>query len=334
MRTRLTHTPHASHTSHTTRTRARALSLPPSLGALPIPPRRRITDCGDNGPQHDIVLRRSEDLGASWGPLIVVRKGKTPCPDCPAAVSNPNPVEITFGDGSRKVLLHFDTMNNPRMDHHGLDMQVWSDDDGLTWVNPTVLVYPPQPNLGGLIGPSVGIQSASGTIYFNQVSPNGNKTLYWSKDYGVTWASSRPLSGLSECSIAFVDDSGVGDILMNCRVGGGRRAQIIWGADGVPGPITYPEGLIDPNCQGSLINHRNTLLFSNANTTTSRTHMAVKASVDGGASWDRGVSIWDGPSAYSQLVSLGVNGVGLLFEAGFKSPYETISYVAVPAKHQ
>ena len=39
----------------------------------------RITDCGDNGPHHDLVLRRSSDNGKTWGPMITVVHGKIPC---------------------------------------------------------------------------------------------------------------------------------------------------------------------------------------------------------------------------------------------------------------
>jgi hypothetical protein len=32
------------------------------------------------------------------------------------------------------------------------------------------------------------------------------------------------------------------------------RAQLIWGADGKPlGNVTYPKGLVDPGCQGSIV---------------------------------------------------------------------------------
>ena len=49
-----------------------------------------------------------------------------------------------------------------------------------------------------------------------------------------------------------------------------------------------------------------------------------------GSSWSTGVQVWKGPSAYSQLVSLGTTDtVGLLFEAGVKTAYETISFVEV-----
>ena len=73
----------------------------------------RISDCGDNGPHHALVLRRSLDMGKTWGPMIQVVEGTVPCPGCPAAISNPNPVEVTREDGSRAILLAYDTMNNP-----------------------------------------------------------------------------------------------------------------------------------------------------------------------------------------------------------------------------
>ena len=50
-----------------------------------------------------------------------------------------------------------------------------------------------------------------------------------------------------------------------------------------------------------------------------------------GKTWTQGKLIWKGPSAYSQLVPMGPTGgqLGLLFEAGEKSSYETITFVAV-----
>lgn len=188
--------------------------------------------CGDDGPDHALVLRRSTDDGATWGPLIVVARGESPCDGCPAAISNPNPVEVQLADGSSAVLLHYDTLNNPRPTAHGLDMQIWSMDDGLTWGNGTssaagVIGYPPRPNLGAMVGPSSGIQDARGTVYFTghfalsywgrsaewhsevadpeiaaTVDGMGGAAdtafLYWSHDLGVTWNSSRSIDGLNE----------------------------------------------------------------------------------------------------------------------------------------
>ena len=302
----------------------------------------RETSCSDNGKNHALVVRRSTDDGANWGPLITVRKGRVPCPGCPAAISNPNPVEVTLADGSRAVLLAFDTMNNPSVAHHGVDRQIWSYDDGLTWHNATTVAYPPQENRGALIGPSVGIQNARGTIYFSAVFGNQH-FVYCSSDYGASWHASAAVSGLGECSIAFLVDAADGRIIMDCRTNAKLgRAQLVWTpppADAAgscaptPGKVTFPKGLIDPGCQGSIINAHGALFLSNANTTTDRSHMTVKRSDDQGATWDRGELVWKGPAAYSQLVELAGSHkhkrLGLLFEAGEKKTYETISFTTL-----
>jgi sialidase-1 len=35
----------------------------------------RMTDCGDNGKHHALVLRRSSDNGKTWGPMSTVVEG-------------------------------------------------------------------------------------------------------------------------------------------------------------------------------------------------------------------------------------------------------------------
>jgi sialidase-1 len=294
----------------------------------------RITDCGDNGPHHDLVVRRSTNDGATWGPMSIAVKGTVPCPGCPAAISNPNPVEVKLQNGSLAVLLAYDTMNNPRGAKHGMDRQIWSFDDGITWTDDSIVSYPPNPNIGGLIGPSVGIQNAKGVIFF---SDSSGQFIYYSQDYGTSWRSTAPHSPppSSECSAAFLVSATDGRIIQNCRTGVHKRLQIIWSADIPPVPLnaTYPPGLIDPGCQGSIINQRGVLLTSNSNTTSGRTHATVKRSTDLGTTWSSGVLVWPGPSAYSQLVSLGdPKTVGLLWEAGKSNAYETISFkkVALP----
>ena len=62
--------------------------------------------------------------------------------------------------------------------------------------------------------------------------------LYWSTSLGDTWQSSVKVKGLGECSIAFLVDPTDGRIIMNCRTGKHTRAQLVWTADGIPGPVT------------------------------------------------------------------------------------------------
>mmetsp|Transcript_31107 Transcript_31107/g.40017 ORF Transcript_31107/g.40017 Transcript_31107/m.40017 type:complete len:120 (-) Transcript_31107:46-405(-) len=111
-----------------------------------------------------------------------------------------------------------------------------------------------------------------------------------------------------------------------------------------PPGIQYPNELIDPNCQGSMISIPNTnsnngggdevvLYLSNDNSTSSRVHLTVKKSLDNGVTWDQGKLIWNGPSAYSQLVSWKQNNqddvytLGVLFELGESSSKQGIGFV-------
>lgn len=130
---------------------------------------------------------------------------------------------------------------------------MWSFDDGKTYQNQSTISYPPKANMGALIGPAVGIQSKKGTIYFSAFIPGSPHFLYWSKDYGKTWeSSSGSINGLNECSIAFIQSESDGDIMMNCRTSSHRRAVMTWAQDGTPkSEVSFPTGLIDPNCQGS-----------------------------------------------------------------------------------
>lgn len=238
-----------------------------------------------------------------------------------------------MADGSRAVMMAYDTMNNPSPSEHGLDRVVWSHDDGLTWGGAATMGF--NGNEGGLLGPAVGLQAKDGTLYVaGRLTPGADvASLLISKDLGKSWAVSKHgISGVNECAIAWKSDAADGEMIMNCRTGEHARAQAFWSADGTPlGNATYPKGLVDANCQGSIINAGGKALYtSNAADADARARMTIKRSADEGATWSDGVLVHKGPSAYSQLVSLG-DRIGCLFEAGKKSAYETISFVAIDA---
>jgi sialidase-1 len=54
--------------------------------------------------------------------------------------------------------------------------------------------------------------------------------------------------------------------------------------------------------------------------------MAVRVSQDGGISWTTGWTVSQRPAGYSDLVELEEGRVGLLYETGATSPYETITF--------
>ena len=63
-----------------------------------------------------------------------------------------------------------------------------------------------------------------------------------------------------------------------------------------------------------LINLGGVLYFSNPATTSSRTHMTLKKSLDQGASWQVETLIYAGPAAYSLVVPLTNTSVGVVYE--------------------
>ena len=151
--------------------------------------------------------------------------------------------------------------------------------------------------------------------------------LYYSRDHAKTWEYAF-LQGHSfgECSLAFL--SNYSKIAMNCRTGK-NRAQVTWeiGHGGTPisGPVTFPDGLIDPSCDGAIVSvnvsepNGGVLFLSNDNVTKSRSHLTIKSSRDEGATWDNGFLLWSNFSAYSALVVMEEQTplgsvLGLLFE--------------------
>ena len=93
--------------------------------------------------------------------------------------------------------------------------------------------------------------------------------------------------------------------------------------------------LIEPPAQASLLRQtvapsqdRNRLLFSNP-ASVRRVRMTVRLSEDEGASWPVSRVLHEGPAAYSSLVALPDRSIGLLFERGDRTPYETITFARV-----
>ena len=185
-------------------------------------------------------------------------------------------------------------------------------------------------NQGGLIGPAVALQAAGhGSLYAAARTTPGAETVHLliSSDFGTTWKRSQMgVKGVDECAIAFLTSAADGRILMNCRTRRHRRAQLEWSGRGVPSNLTFPDGLVDANCQGSIVNVAGALYTSNAARLYVRARMTIKGSTDMGATWSTIRVVHSGPSGYSQLVPL-ESGLGLLFEAGVVTPYETISFV-------
>ena len=75
----------------------------------------------------------------------------------------------------------------------------------------------------------------------------------------------------------------------------------------------------------------NTLLFSNPHSTV-RKNMAIQISRDGGVSWKPHVSVYEGHSAYSDMVVFNNGDVGIVYENGLENAYEKITFLRINRK--
>lgn len=282
------------------------------------------SDAGDI----DVLLRRSFDRGKTWLPVNkIADRGN-------ATIGNPTPV-VERNTGTIFLLL----TSNPGSATErqiterapGAVRTVWithSADDGASWsplVNITEQVKRPEWTWYAT-GPGNGIQLRSGRLVI-PCDHNGRSHIIYSDDRGATWK----IGGIAEdktneSAVAELKD---GSLLLNMRSYHGKhRRAIQQSRDGglTWSPLAFDEGLIEPVCQASLISiGRGKLVFSNPAATT-RTHLTVRLSKDGGATWKASRLLEEGPSAYSSLALLPGGTIGLLYERGERSPYEQITF--------
>lgn len=273
---------------------------------------RREANC-DDWSLIDLVVRRSKD-GVNWGPAIVVQASQN------RTISNLNPVEVTFKNGTRAVLAIYSIIQYPNMPNKegAQSAKTWSFDDGLTWTDEEIFtdkISLNNPNFkdaklckGCLSGPSVGFQDSEGTLWFS-LHKKGKGWLFWSKDFGKSWLVGDWQDNLDECSIAPLPNN---TIAMNCRSNAPAeedrtRMQIIWNKNGtVNVPAKRPAVFIDPGCQGSMVSTSNgTLYVSNNNDKKLRRNLSVHRSDDFGLTWGNPTVVKPfskGPAGYSQIV--------------------------------
>lgn len=100
----------------------------------------------------------------------------------------------------------------------------------------------------------------------------------------------------------------------------------------------FDRNLPDPVCQGSILTinygRKNTLAFCNAADTSQRNHLTLRISNDDGRTWYKSFPVYskDGggsPVAYSDIVKIDGNHIGILFE---KDNYSQITFSAVKWK--
>ncbi|MFO0952350.1 MAG: sialidase family protein [Isosphaeraceae bacterium] len=292
----------------------------------------------------DLLLRRSEDGGRTWGPTTLVHEEGG---SSPVTIGNPCPV-VDASTGT--VWLTFCRNNN--------DVLVTSsNDDGRTWAAPkTITKSVKRPAWGWYAtGPGVGIQLARGPHAGRMVIPCDHREpvagkpvmfshVFFSDDHGNTWKLGGTVDKhTDECQVVELAD---GELLINMRNYWGRdggrpdrgaRRALARSRDGGAtwSPLEFDATLIEPVCQASLIvvprpsrPSENLLAFTNPASTKQRHALTLRMSGDGGKTWPVKVAVEPGASAYSCLAPLPGGRVGLLFERG-RSTHITFTVLPV-----
>jgi len=287
----------------------------------------------------EMVLRRSEDGGKSFGPLeVVVRETATTC-------GNPTP---TVDPRSGTILLPFckNPEDGPEQDvFEGTAARTaWltkSDDGGHTWDVPVEITRAVKPEAWSwfAFGPGHGLSLRSGRLVVPSVharivdrrhsdpcrahvtlSDDGGKT------FRVGGVIDVPTS--SECELVEIAP----DVLyMNARYeapGAGRISA--WSHDGGESfdEVVIDREQTDPCCQGSIAlaaDGSGRIVLLNA-LGPKRQRLAVRVSEDGGRSFGLPALLEEGRAAYSDVVSRPDAAFACLYECGSATPYEKIVF--------
>lgn len=299
------------------------------------------SDAGDI----DLVLKRSQDNGATWSDLQIIRD------DEENTCGNPAPVV----DKATGTIFLLSTWNlgadreSQIIDQTSQDTRrvfiMQSDNEGRTWSEPQEITQKVKKAdwTWYATGPGSGIQIEHAVYKDRLVIPCDHikadtkhyySHIIYSDDHGSSWhlGGSTPEHQVNECQVVELTD---GTLLLNMRNydRSKRMRQIATSQDG---GITwsgqrFDTTLVEPICQASIRryswpgeNSKNVILFANPAHPEKRINMTVRAGFDDGLTWPLKHTLFDGPSAYSDLTVLSNGTAMCLYECGDEHPYEKI----------
>jgi sialidase-1 len=308
---------------------------------------------GDSG-DIDILLKRSGDNGKTWSEEQVVWDDRTNTCGNPCPVVDEETGRIwlflTWNNGEdNETEIIQKTSSSPRLPY-----VCYSDDDGHTWSEPRNIAETCRDTSWGwyATGPGIGIQLKKGLHKGRLVIPanhsyddpegsirNGpygyGAHVLYSDDHGETWKMSQSIKpGCNESQVTELSD---GTLVMNMRSYNTQHCRAVsFSNDGGEtwSEIGHDYQLVESVCQASILNcgqvdGKQMHLFLNPAVPSGRNHLTLKISFDDCRSWSNGKLVYAGPSAYSCLTKLPDGRIGMFFEAGKKSAYEKLIFVAI-----
>ena len=300
---------------------------------------------GDAG-DIDLVMKRSDDRGGTWSAMAVIGDNG------PNTFGNPCPVV----DRTTGIIWLLTTQNRGDDSERAIidgtstgSRTVWvmtSADDGRTWSAPANITAQSKRAdwTWYATGPGIGIQTASGRLVIPaNHALAGSKVhrshLLLSDDHGGTWRiGGISVDGTNESQVAELGD---GRLLLNMRnhpptKDNFRVVAISDDGGETLGAARHDGALPEPPAQASLLRlptssstgDRVRLLFANP-AGPGRARFTLRLSDDDGRTWPTQRLLHDGPAAYSALVALPGDEVGVLYERGTDSPYDGIAFARV-----
>jgi sialidase-1 len=309
----------------------------------------RKVNCGDSG-DIDLVLRRSADGGKTWSPMQVVWNDSTN--------TCGNPVPILDAVTGKIILI---STWNLGTDHEkqikdltskdGRHVYMLSSaDEGKNWSAAKEIT--PQVKQPGwtwyATGPCHGVQLVNGknkgrlVVPVNHIESATNKNfahIIYSDDHGQTWklGENTPQDKTNETTVA---ELSTGQLMLNMRNSDRnhktRLTAISNNSGQTWGDVQTDTTLIEPICQGSLLNYqlskrKSILLFINPADTKARANVTLRVSTNDGKTWANSMVVHPGPSAYSDI-AVYRDQVACFYEAGITKPYEGIAFKTIALK--
>jgi len=291
-------------------------------------------ESGSDWADMDLIMKRSEDGGQTWGPLQIVahRAGGKP---------TDNPTPIVGHDGTIHLVYQRD---------YAYAYYTQSTDDGLTWaptkdITATFEAFKSEYDWKVLApGPGHSIQLQNGRLVVpvwlaasERLKPHRSHypsriaTIY-SDDNGKIWLAGELIPDVegfknpSETMAVQLED---GRVALNIRNNSDKRRRgVSISKDGISGwsKPEFIDGLFEPICMGSIIavhdNKKNYLLFVNPDSEHidkhPRANLTLKLSKDKGKTWPVSKVLNPGSSGYADLAIGPDNTIYCLYETRSK----------------
>lgn len=310
----------------------------------------RSTDGGQTWQPMRVIM----DMGEYGGRLQRLNGAGDPCVLFDDKTNTIWVAALWMSGATEKDMLWWASKPGMKPEETGQFMVVKSTDDGLTYSQPINLTSQIKDPAWQLLlqGPGRGITMTDGTLVFpaqfkadlgTKAIDGGqyscHSTIVYSKDHGKTWhIGTGAKSNTTESQVVQLAD---GSLMLNMRDDRNRADKGLTNGRAVATTTdlgktwtthsTSNSALQESNCQASIIstdlvisgNKQQVLFFSNPNSKTDRSHMTIKASLDGGLTWPEAYQVElnaENGFGYSCLSLVDNHTIGIVYE-GVKELY-------------